>query len=200
VLDGLVRKASEAHFPRAIKAGVKIHECGPALLHAKTLVVDERLVSIGSANLDNRLFALNNELNVVFQDGVIAAQLIKVFHQDLKLARAVDNDSVRRGWSGIFYLALLRSATSSKAAGWSWWRWEELNLRHGAYETPALPLSYTADPRKSEELQNGSLPRTFRSCPKNAPTERGSSAMNDARLRHPGSESIGTRVRVANAL
>jgi hypothetical protein len=28
----------------------------------------------------------------------------------------------------------------------SWWRWEELNLRHGAYETPALPLSYTAAP------------------------------------------------------
>ena len=26
-----------------------------------------------------------------------------------------------------------------------WWRWEELNLRHGAYETPALPLSYTAE-------------------------------------------------------
>src|SRR5215471_4470051 len=30
-----------------------------------------------------------------------------------------------------------------------WWRWEELNLRHGAYETPALPLSYTADPGNS---------------------------------------------------
>jgi hypothetical protein len=28
--------------------------------------------------------------------------------------------------------------------GSRWWRWEELNLRHGAYETPALPLSYTA--------------------------------------------------------
>src|SRR5712691_8136589 len=27
----------------------------------------------------------------------------------------------------------------------TWWRWEELNLRHGAYETPALPLSYTAE-------------------------------------------------------
>src|SRR5438034_1084267 len=27
----------------------------------------------------------------------------------------------------------------------SWWRWEELNLRHGAYETPALPLSYPAE-------------------------------------------------------
>lgn len=25
-----------------------------------------------------------------------------------------------------------------------WWRWEDLNLRQRAYETPALPLSYTA--------------------------------------------------------
>src|SRR5436309_3174842 len=30
----------------------------------------------------------------------------------------------------------------------SWWRWEESNLRHGAYETPALPLSYTAGPTR----------------------------------------------------
>src|ERR1043165_10258709 len=27
----------------------------------------------------------------------------------------------------------------------SWWRWEELNLRQGDYETPALPVSYTAE-------------------------------------------------------
>src|SRR5204863_6109717 len=33
-----------------------------------------------------------------------------------------------------------------------WWRWEELNLRHGAYETPALPLSYTAGQRQSREI------------------------------------------------
>src|SRR6266478_9198157 len=52
----------------------------------------------------------------------------------------------------------------------SWWRWEELNLRHGAYETPALPLSYTADPRKFDQLQDGILPRTPPSCPKTCPT------------------------------
>ena len=39
-----------------------------------------------------------------------------------------------------------------------WWRWEELNLRHGAYETPALPLSYTAEPNCGAELQAGILP------------------------------------------
>src|SRR5213593_2598323 len=50
-----------------------------------------------------------------------------------------------------------------------WWRWEELNLRHGAYETPALPLSYTADPRKVDQLQDEILPQTPRSCPKTCP-------------------------------
>src|SRR5437762_7437534 len=44
-----------------------------------------------------------------------------------------------------------------------WWRWEELNLRHGAYETPALPLSYTAGwPGR---------PRSERSVPHDAETQ-----------------------------
>ena len=30
--------------------------------------------------------------------------------------------------------------------GRNWWRWVDLNHRHRAYETPALPLSYTAQP------------------------------------------------------
>jgi hypothetical protein len=39
-----------------------------------------------------------------------------------------------------------------------WWRWEELNLRHGAYETPALPLSYTAVIGKGARLRVRILP------------------------------------------
>ena len=39
-----------------------------------------------------------------------------------------------------------------------WWRWEELNLRHGAYETPALPLSYTAGALDANCLGGGRLP------------------------------------------
>ena len=107
ILDGLVHRASQAHFDRAIKAGVKVYEYGPALLHAKSLVVDDSWVSIGSANLDNRSFALNNELNVVVQDRGIATQLTTIFKHDLRHARAVDDDGVRRGLNGIFYLTLL---------------------------------------------------------------------------------------------
>jgi cardiolipin synthase len=105
VLDRLVRQASRAHFPRATKAGVKIYEYGPALLHAKTMVVDGQWVSIGSANLDNRSFALNNELNLVFLDRGIASRLISVFQEDLKFSSPVSDDEL---WiNRFFYLPLL---------------------------------------------------------------------------------------------
>ena len=107
VLDRLVKKASQTHFARASKAGVKIYEYGPALLHAKTMVVDGRWASIGSANLDNRSFALNNELNLVFIDRGIAAQLSEIFRQDLKSAKRVNEGSLRQGLSQLFYLPLL---------------------------------------------------------------------------------------------
>jgi cardiolipin synthase A/B len=86
---------------------VKIYEYGPALLHAKTMVVDGRWVSIGSANLDNRSFALNNELNLVFLDRGIATRLTDVFREDLKFARPVSDDDLKRGLDQFFYLPLL---------------------------------------------------------------------------------------------
>jgi cardiolipin synthase A/B len=107
-LDRLVRKASQAHFGRVLRAGVKIHEYGPALLHAKTMVVDGQSVSIGSANLDNRSFALNNELNLAFLDRPLAAELTRVFREDLAFTRSVTLDEwERRGLGNVFYLPMI---------------------------------------------------------------------------------------------
>ena len=107
-LDRLVRKASLAHFGPALRAGVKIHEYGPALLHAKTMVVDEQWVSIGSANLDNRSFAINNELNVTFMDRRLARRLTEIFEQDLASTKPVAlNDWKRHSVGYLFYLPLI---------------------------------------------------------------------------------------------
>ena len=107
-LDRLVRKASQAHFGRPLQAGVKIYEYGPAMLHAKTLVVDGQWVSIGSANLDNRSFALNNELNLAFLDRRLAARLIEIFQQDLKYTHPVTYEEWQRHtFRNLFYLPLI---------------------------------------------------------------------------------------------
>jgi cardiolipin synthase len=107
-LDRLVRQASLAHFGRVLEAGGKIYEYGPALLHAKTMVVDGQWVSIGSANLDNRSFALNNELNLAFLDKGMAARLTEVFREDLKYTKQVTYEEwTRHEWRNFFYLPLI---------------------------------------------------------------------------------------------
>ena len=107
-LDRLVRQASQAHFGRVLEAGAKIYEYGPALLHAKTLVVDGQWISIGSANLDNRSFALNNELNLAFVDKALAARMTEIFREDLKYTKPVTLEAwQRRGVRNVLYLPLI---------------------------------------------------------------------------------------------
>jgi cardiolipin synthase A/B len=85
----LVRSASRHDFGRLLQGGVQIFEYQTALLHAKTLVVDGAWASVGSTNLDNRSFALNDELNVALYDAGVAGRLQQVFERDLADARRV---------------------------------------------------------------------------------------------------------------
>jgi cardiolipin synthase A/B len=82
-LDRIVRKASQAMFGRALAAGIKIHEYRGARLHAKTITVDGRWSTVGSANLDRRSFAINHELNLAFDDPGLARELERIFADDL---------------------------------------------------------------------------------------------------------------------
>lgn len=76
--------------------------------HAKTIVVDGQWVTIGSANVDNRSFALNQELNLVFYDRGLAQRMTDVFREDLKQSRQVPLDGWRRSRiRDIFTLPLM---------------------------------------------------------------------------------------------
>ena len=64
----IVSAASRSHYGELLRAGVKIYEHAPGLLHAKTLTVDGKVGLIGSSNLDLRSFDLNYENNILFED------------------------------------------------------------------------------------------------------------------------------------
>jgi cardiolipin synthase len=91
----IVRQASRGKFGKMLKAGVEIYEYRAALLHAKTMVVDGVWATVGSTNLDNRSFALNDELNLVVYDAAFARRLERVFADDLEYSTKVDH----RSWS-----------------------------------------------------------------------------------------------------
>jgi cardiolipin synthase len=56
----LVRQASRAGFGGLLQAGIEIYEYRSGLLHAKTMVIDGVWATIGSTNLDNVSFAVND--------------------------------------------------------------------------------------------------------------------------------------------
>jgi cardiolipin synthase len=66
------------------------------MLHAKTLVVDEDIAIVGTANVDNRSFRLNFEIVAVAYDRGMATQLAMLFERDLAHARPYRKPSRRR--------------------------------------------------------------------------------------------------------
>jgi cardiolipin synthase len=92
----LVSAASRTYYDDLVGFGIRIHEYGPPMLHAKTLVVDDDIAIVGTANVDNRSFRLNFEIVAVAYDTAIAAQLAALFEGDLALARPYRKPSRRR--------------------------------------------------------------------------------------------------------
>ena len=78
----LAKGAGRAKWGPLLEAGARFYRFEPTLYHPKMLIVDDRWVSIGSANFDNRSFLYNDENNVNILDAAFAAHLIAQFEQD----------------------------------------------------------------------------------------------------------------------
>ncbi|WP_444989196.1 phospholipase D-like domain-containing protein [Halomonas mongoliensis] len=87
------REASRNRWGPLLESGVRIHEYQPTKYHAKLYLVDDKWVSIGSANLDNHSFRLNDETNVILMNHDLAATLTAQFDRDLEQARAYELDA-----------------------------------------------------------------------------------------------------------
>jgi cardiolipin synthase len=85
----LVDLAARSYYPDLVRAGVKVHEYSGRMLHAKTLVVDDKLAVVGTANFDNRSFRLNFEVVVAVYDERTTSRLATAFEADLERAPLV---------------------------------------------------------------------------------------------------------------
>jgi cardiolipin synthase len=85
-----VNAASKSYYDRLLEAGVHIYLYQKGFVHAKTIVSDQKLSVIGTANMDNRSFELNFEVNAIVYDNAIAKQMRELFFEDLKQATKID--------------------------------------------------------------------------------------------------------------
>lgn len=78
-----VYRATTSYCGELIESGAKVYIYDNGFIHAKTLVVDGEIASVGTANMDFRSFRLNFEVNAFMYEKKIAQKLEDIFLQDI---------------------------------------------------------------------------------------------------------------------
>jgi cardiolipin synthase len=90
--------AGRARYEELLRAGVRIYEYEPVMMHAKTLVVDGCWAAVGSMNADNRSLSLNEETVLMMLDSRAASTLEQQFIDDIEYAKEIRlEEFARRG-------------------------------------------------------------------------------------------------------
>ncbi|NOY36832.1 MAG: cardiolipin synthase [Chlorobi bacterium] len=87
---------SFSYVRELLDAGVRIFLYKQGFYHAKLLMVDSIFASVGTANLDNRSFDLNFEVNALIYNESLTRQLEEQFLVDLKSCREIKPGSWKK--------------------------------------------------------------------------------------------------------
>ncbi|GJM27929.1 MAG: cardiolipin synthase 2 [Cyclobacteriaceae bacterium] len=91
--SNIVAAASRSYYAKLLNAGVEIYHYQKGFIHSKTIVTDSQTTMIGTANMDNRSFELNFEVNAIIYNDKIAKDMRSIFFDDLKNAVKVDKQA-----------------------------------------------------------------------------------------------------------
>ncbi len=104
-----VYAANNSFIGEMLDAGARCFRYEKGFLHSKMMVIDERIGTVGTANMDVRSFKLNFEINAFIYDHNISSQLSSIFRQDLKHSQEVTPEIYEsRGWNMKFKESIYR--------------------------------------------------------------------------------------------
>ena len=84
--------ATYSYVGELIRSGVRVFIYDNGFLHAKTIMVDGEVASIGSANFDRRSFKLNFEANAFIYDGQEVRELERIFEEDMNVCHELTQE------------------------------------------------------------------------------------------------------------
>ena len=104
----LVWLSAFSYYEQSIPFGVKLFCYQKGFLHQKVMLIDSRLASVGTANLDNRSFRLNFEITAFSTDPGFVAEVEAMLLTDFSHARAAKVDEFTR--KPLYFRAACRAA------------------------------------------------------------------------------------------
>ncbi|MGN0143707.1 MAG: cardiolipin synthase, partial [Clostridium sp.] len=84
--------AASSYIGELLEAGVRIYSYNNGFIHAKTIVSDSGVMSIGTANMDIRSFKLNFEVNAFIYDDRIAIDGENQFRKDMEFSEEITKE------------------------------------------------------------------------------------------------------------
>ncbi|CAL4321617.1 cardiolipin synthase [Buchnera aphidicola] len=99
----LVKWASRAFFSELLDSGVKIYQFKKGVLHSKSILVDQQLSLVGTANFDMRSLWLNFEITIAIDDSIFGNKLANIQYQYISDSELLDKKtwSMRAYWTRI---------------------------------------------------------------------------------------------------
>ena len=88
--------AGRGRYEELLRAGIRIWEYRPTMMHAKSIVVDGTYFVAGTMNFDNRSLAFNDETVLITLHRETAARAEKVFLDDLEHSDEIKLESFAR--------------------------------------------------------------------------------------------------------
>jgi cardiolipin synthase len=81
--SAVIDLAARSYLLELLTAGVRVFEYTPRFVHAKTMVIDDQIAIVGTANMDNRSFRLNFEVTALVYGEDVNSRLAGAFEKDL---------------------------------------------------------------------------------------------------------------------
>ena len=78
--------ATYSYAGQMLRAGARVFIYDNGFLHTKMIVVDDKISTVGTANIDVRSFKLNFEVNAFIYDHKVSSELADLFYQDTELS------------------------------------------------------------------------------------------------------------------
>lgn len=88
--------AANTFFQELLDAGVSIYQYQAGFLHSKLVLSDDEALSLGSCNFDMRSFELDYEVNGLFYDKALSAELSQRFVTDREQCRRITGEDLKR--------------------------------------------------------------------------------------------------------
>ena len=82
--------ATNSYIQELLESGIKVYHYCKGMVHAKTMVVDGLLSTIGTSNMDYRSFEINFEITAIFYDEGISKKMKEIFEDDVEHCEVVD--------------------------------------------------------------------------------------------------------------